>query len=317
MSFMRRGLPRYTFRDKVVVITGGSRGLGLALAREFAREGARLALLARDQAELARAVADIGDQAIPWPCDMREPEEIERTISAIARDYGRIDVLVNNAGIILVAPFQATAKEDFKEAIETHFWGPYHATMAALPHLRRNKESRVVNISSIGGRVAVPHLAPYCASKFALSGFSDSIRPELAQEGVQVTSVSPGLMRTGSHVNANFKGDHTKEFAWFSIGAGMPLLSMEASHAARQIVEAARRGRPELTITFPARILVFAQAIAPCGLAHIFRVVNSLLPKATGGEGFLQRKGFQSRSALSPSALTALADRAIGRYNED
>ena len=199
---------RYSLRNKVVVISGGSRGLGLAMAREFARHGAYLALLARDKEELERAATDLrhfSARVSTWPCDVKEPHEVEQAISAIAEKHARIDVLVNNAGIMLVAPLDAMVKGDFEEAMQIHFWAPYHVTMAALPYLRRNAESRIVNISSIGGRVAVPHMAPYCASKFALAGFSDALRAEVARQGIQVTTVSPGLMRTGSHVNATFK----------------------------------------------------------------------------------------------------------------
>ncbi len=269
----------YSLADKVVVITGGSRGLGLALAREFSRHGAKVALLARDREELERAATDLRDsgaEVTTWTCDVQRDQEVEKTISAIGREYGRIDVLVNNAGIMLVAPLDLMVKADFEEAMNVHFWAAYRVTMAALPLLKQSRPSRIVNISSIGGRVAVPHMAPYCASKFAVSGFSDAIRAELAREGVQVTSVSPGLMRTGSHINAEFKGSHAKEFAWFSISAGMPFLSIDASRAARQIVEAARSGRPELTITLQARALILAQALAPNLFARAIQLVNVL-----------------------------------------
>jgi NAD(P)-dependent dehydrogenase (short-subunit alcohol dehydrogenase family) len=245
-----------------------------------------------------------------------EARQVRRTISSIAEKYGRIDVLVNNAGIMLVAPLEAMAKEDFEEAMQVHFWAPYHVTMAALPYLKRNPESRIVNISSIAGRVAVPHMAPYCTSKFALAGFSDALRTEVAGQGVRVTTVSPGLMRTGSHVNATFKGDHSKEFAWFSIGAGIPLLSISARRVARQIVAAARRGQPELTITLPARGLILAHALLPNFLARIFKLVNSLLPKAIRGQGLVRKKGYESQSVIAPSLFTALADRATPRFNE-
>jgi NAD(P)-dependent dehydrogenase (short-subunit alcohol dehydrogenase family) len=218
------GEPPGCFKLATLVITGGSRGLGLAMAREFACHG-QLALLARDREELQRAVADLlrfKAQVSTWPCDVQEAPEVEHTISLIAEKHGRIDVLVNNAGIMLVAPFEAMAKEDFEEAMQIHFWAPYYFTMAALPYLKQNAESRIVNISSIGGRVAVPRMAPYSASKFALADFSDALRAEVARQGVRVTTVSPGLMRTDSHVNATFKGDHCKKFAWLSIGAGMP-----------------------------------------------------------------------------------------------
>jgi NAD(P)-dependent dehydrogenase (short-subunit alcohol dehydrogenase family) len=310
---------RYSLRNKVVVISGGSRGLGLAMAREFASLGAHLALLARDTNELERAAADLlhfGGPVSTWPCDVKEPHQVKQTISAIAEKHAGIDVLVNNAGIMLAAPLDAMATADFEEAMQTHFWAPYNVTMAVLPYLRRNSESRIVNISSIGGRVAVPHMAPYCASKFALAGFSDVLRTEVARQGIRVTTVSPGLMRTGSHVNATFKGDYCKEFAWFSAGAGMPFLSTSAQRAARQIVAAARRGRPELTITLPARCLIVAQALMPNALARVLQLVNSLLPKAAPGQCLVTQKGYQSQSAWAPSLLTILADRATPRFNE-
>ena len=310
---------RYSLRGKVAVITGGSRGLGLALAREFARHGTKLALLARDRDELDRAAANLRDwgaEVKTWPCDVREDQEVLKALSGIEQAYGGIDVLVNNAGVMLVAPLKAMTKEDFEEAMEVHFWGPYRMTMAALPLLMRNTESRIVNISSIGGRVAVPHMAPYCASKFALTGFSDAIRTELAAQGVRVTTVSPGLMRTGSHINAEFKGDHAKEFAWFSLSAAMPFLSIDATRAARQIVDAARRGRRELTITLQARSLTVAQAMFPNLLARVLQLANSLLPRASADTGSARRKGHESQSAVSPSPLTFLADQASPRFNE-
>ena len=131
-----------------------------------------------------------------------------------------------------------------------------------------------------------------------------------------MTTVSPGLMRTGSHVNATFKGDYAKEFAWFSVGAGMPFLSMNAQRAARQIVAAARRGRPELTITIQARCLILAQAVMPNVLARILELVNSSLPKAASGQGLVRKNGYESQSAWAPSLLTTLADRATPLFNE-
>jgi NAD(P)-dependent dehydrogenase (short-subunit alcohol dehydrogenase family) len=309
----------YSLADKVVVITGGSRGLGLAMAREFSRNRAKVALLARDGLELERAATDLrssGAEVTTWTCDVQRNQDVKKTISAIGQEYGRIDVLVNNAGIMLVAPLDLMVKADFEEAMDMHFWAAYRVTMAALPLLKQSRPSRLVNILSIGGRVAVPHMAPYCASKFATAGFSDAIRAELAREGVHVTSVSPGLMRTGSHINAEFKGSHAKEFAWFSISAGMPFLSIDAARAARQIVEAARSGRPELTITLQARALILAQAVAPNLFARALQLVNALLPGDPGGDAPSRRKGYHCQSDVSPSGLTQLADAASSQYNE-
>lgn len=306
---------RVSFKDKVVVITGGSRGLGLAMARELAREGARLHLLARSNDQLQRAAEDLralGATVDTWPCDIREHGQIESTIHAIGQHSGRIDLLINNAGIILVAPLENLSSTDFDDAMRTHFWGPLHTTRAALPYLRHN-QGRIVNIASIGGRLSVPHLAAYSASKFALVGLSDALRNELRAEGIRVTTVCPGLMRTGSHINAEFKGQGEKEFAWFSLGATMPLASISGERAARQILDAARNGQAELTITLQARAAVIAQAIAPNLTGSLMAFASRIMPDAAEGPS---RKGRECQSAISPSILTTLGDRASERLNE-
>jgi short-subunit dehydrogenase len=181
--------------------------------------------------------------------------------------------------------------------------------------MRERGGGRIVNISSIGGKVAVPHLAAYSASKFALTGFSDAIRAELRSDNIFVTTVAPGLMRTGSHVNAKFKGRHDAEFAWFSISSGMPLISMKAERAARKILAACRRGRPSLTLTLAARVLISMNALVPNLTGHIMQLVNRFLPKPTGLEGDQLRAGSETRR-LVPAWVTQLADQATSRNNE-
>lgn len=203
---------RVSFLDRVVVITGGSRGLGLEMARRLANEGARLALLARNAPELELARQELVSRAeiVVIPCDVGVRAEVEGAIEQVLRRYGRIDVLINNAGIIQIGPVEHMRVEDFENAMDVHFWGPLYAMMAVLPVMKRQGGGRIVNISSIGGEVAVPHMAPYAASKFALVGLSDAYRAELAKDGIMVTTVSPGLMRTGSYYHANFKGQNQK-----------------------------------------------------------------------------------------------------------
>jgi short-subunit dehydrogenase len=174
---------------------------------------------------------------------------------------------------------------------------------------------RIVNISSIGGKVAVPHLAPYSASKFALTGFSDAIRAELARDNIHVTTVAPGMMRTGSHVNAKFKGKHDMEFAWFAASAGAPLISMNADRAARKILAACRRGQPSLTLTFAARGAILGNTLFPNLTGYVMRLVNRFLPKPSGAEGNQSRGGSEVRR-LIPNWLTRSADRATIRNNE-
>ena len=305
---------------KVVFITGGSRGLGLALARRFAEEGARLAITARSEEDLQAAAADLrgrGANVLAVPSDVREEAQAQSVVERIVDHFGRLDVLVNNAGVIQVGPLAEMEKADFAEAMETHFWGAYHCTQAALPHLGRPEPSaRIVNIASVGGLVAVPHLAPYSASKFALVGYSDGLRAELAGRGIQVTTVCPGLMRTGSHANAFFKGQHEKEYAWFSLSNAFPLFSMDAGHAARKIVRACKQGDPALTLTLPAKVLALGSRFAPRFFAESMTLAGSLLPSAGGAEGRERRRGRESQSKVSPSAMSAPADRAAPEHNE-
>lgn len=317
---VRRHLRRIGFRGRSVVITGGSRGLGLELARQFGAEGARLSLLARDPDELARAREDLvrrGADVQVFSCDVRNREQVERTVSAILEARGVIDVLVNNAGVIQVAPFENLALDDYKESVEVHAWGPLHLIRAIAPHMQQRKQGRIVNISSIGGLVAVPHLLGYCMGKFALTGLSDGLRAELAKDGVYVTTVAPGLMRTGSHVNAFFRGQHQKEYAWFAISGGNPLASTTAPRAAKQILDACRYGDPRLIITFPARLLHVMNALFPGITAFGTGLAARLLPAPAGPGPNPLWTGKESASAAAPSVLTKLADQAVPKNNEE
>jgi len=308
---------RYDFRGRTVLVTGGSRGLGLLLAREFGRHGARVAICGRDAAALERARVDLerrGVVAIAVPADVADYAQTTRMIDEVRRRLGGLDVLVNNAGVIQVGPLATMTLADFEEALAVNFRGAVHATLAALPELRRRR-GRIVNIASIGGKIAVPHLVPYSASKFALAGFSAGLHAELARDGVVVTTVCPGLMRTGSPRNATFKGRHRAEYAWFSIGDALPLVSMDADRAARRVVEACRRGDAELILGVPYKLAARIQGLAPDLTARVLGAVNRFLP-GSGGIGSRRARGVESQSAASPSWLTTLGDRAAVRNNE-
>jgi len=308
-----------SFRDRVVVISGGSRGLGLLIARQLAAEGAKLALLARDPDELARAADDVaafGDRPLIVQCDIGERLQAEGAITDVVGHYGRLDVLVNDAGTIEVGPIEHMTLNDFESSMAVHFWGPLYLTLAALPHLRRQRGARIVNVSSIGGRVAVPHLVPYCAGKFALTGLSDGLRAELAKDGIRVTTVLPWLMRTGSPFNAWFKGQHRAEFTWFTLFDSLPAVSQDAQKAARRIVEACRHGDPELATAPHARLAIIADAVFPSLVARSMAFMNWLLPAPGSGLGREARSGWQSPSRWAPSLLTRLTERASAANNE-
>ena len=310
----------YSFAGKVCLITGGSRGLGLVMARQVCADGGRVALLARDVEELTRAhdeLAANGGDVAAVPCDLLDRTQIEEAVRTVVSHFGAVDVLINNAGIIEVGPLEHMTREDFERAMQLHLWAPFTLMSEVIPHMRQRGGGRIVNITSIGGKIAVPHLAPYCASKFALVGLSDSMRSELARDKILVTTVAPGMMRTGSHVNAQFKGKHAEEFAWFAIANSMPGISMNAQRAARKILDACRRGQPELTLTLAARAAIMGNAVFPNVTGRMLRVVGRLLPRATDASGDTLRTGGESRSRkLTPAWLTALADRAIERNNE-
>src|SRR5712675_92171 len=285
---------QYTLRDKVALISGGSRGLGLVLARHICDQGGNVALLARDPEELARAKADLttrGGKVLTVECDLLDRDQIQAAVRKVIDHFDRIDILINNAGIIEVGPLDHMTREDYDRAMRLHFWAPYELVSQIVPEMRLWGGGRIVNISSIGGKIGVPHLAPYGASKFALTGFSDAIRAELARDNIHVTTVAPGLMRTGSHVNAKFKGRHDDEFAWFAASAGAPLISMNADRAARKILAACRRGQPSLTLTFAARAAIFGDALFPNLTGYLMKFVNRLLPGAAGDEGNQSRDG--------------------------
>jgi short-subunit dehydrogenase len=182
--------------------------------------------------------------------------------------------------------------------------------------MRRQGGGRIVNVSSIGGKIGVPHLVPYCASKFALTGLSESLRAELSKDRIYVTTVCPGMMRTGSPFNAWFKGNHRDEFAWFVISDSIPLASIDAKRAAAQIVDACRFGDAELVITVPAKLAVIANAVMPEGMALMMSIGNRLMPAPAPGEGTEAHSGWQSLSDWAPSKLTTLTDRAAAENNE-
>lgn len=320
ISFLNRLSRRTSFRDSSVVITGGSRGLGIELARLFAGQGSRLTLLARDEDELDRAKKELqgrGADVLVYACDITKAEDLQKAVDYVVLNRKRIDVLINNAGVIKVGPFEDMEMRDFEEALAVHAWAPLMMSRAVLPHMKRQGSGRIVNISSIGGLVAIPHMLPYSMSKFALVGLSDGLRAELSKYGIFVTTVAPGLMRTGSHVNAFFKGQNEKEFAWFSLLEALPLFSTGARRAAKRIMEACRYGEPFVVITLQARALQLANAIFPNVTASLSKLSDRLLPSDPGPDGHASHTGWESRSGLVPSFLTKMADAKINANNEN
>ncbi len=316
-------LKQDNLRGQVVLITGGSRGLGLALAREFAAHGCILALCARDGDELGRAKADLAERRAnveTFVCDLRDQGQAAELITDVTAHFGQIDILVNNAGVIEVGPLANMAVNDFEDALATDFWGTVYPTLAVLPQMRARKSGHVVNITSIGGKVSVPHLLPYSSAKFAATGFSEGLRAEAAKDGVRVTTIVPGLMRTGSFLNAEFKGKQSAEYGWFTLGDNIPGLSLSAKTAAKAIVQATRRGEAERVLGLPAKIAALGAGLSPGLVANANALVNRTLPSARPGAGDTIQTGAQVRDAHpSPmrDGVSTLGFRAAQDLNED
>ena len=319
-AYAARERRRIDFKGKNVLISGASRGLGLELARIFAAEGAGLLLLARDAERLrqtARELEAYGTRVSTFTCDITDPVQVREAMGAALQTVSHVDVLINNAGIIQVGPMENMALSDYEDAMAVHFWGPLHLIDALTPHMKTLGRARIVNITSIGGKVAVPHLLPYAASKFALVGLSEGLRAELLKDGIYVTTVCPGLMRTGSHLHAFFKGQHKKEYALFAIANASPFLSTSSQAAARAIVEACRYGKAEITITPQARLLRVVNALCPNFVSDALALVNRALPKPERkAAGNFPKEGLASRSMLAPALLTRSSDAAAVRNNE-
>ncbi len=316
----RAAKPKLDLHGKVVLITGGSRGLGLALAYELGKFGSRLALCARNANELEEArmrLAKRGIEAAVFPCDLTEESEIQPLVARILDRFGKIDVLINNAGIISVAPVDDVHHADFERAMKTMFWAPVNLSFAVLPHMKERGSGNIVNITSVGGRVSVPHLLPYCCAKFAFVAFSNGLSVELDSQHVRVLTVVPGLMRTGSYLNAEFKGSAEREFAWFGVIGNTPGLSVSAGYAVRSIVKALQYRRRTCTISLAAKTLIRAEALMPEMTQAILASVNQYLLPASRGQ-----KQAQSGKILNSSfnqlyhAVTSLGKAAAQALNE-
>jgi len=297
---------------QIALITGGSRGHGLALAERYGRSGAKLVLAARDVEELItarhtlldRGAVESPDDVLLIPADLTDASQALFLIDHAVNHFGRIDILINNAGIIEVGPIEDQPLDAFYRAMDTNFFAALHTTHAALPHLlRRNPihgDAAIVNIASIGGKFAMPHMLPYVASKFALVGFSEGLHAELRHKGVRVTTVCPGLMRTGGQSHADFTGQTKKEQRWFNLAARTPILTASVRHAANKIYSAVATGRAEITITPQAWLAARMAGIAPGTTQYLAGLANHLLLPAPSSTSDQLTLGF----TLKVSAYT-------------
>ncbi len=310
----------------VALVVGASRGLGLLIARELDRQGFRVVIAARDPEGLALGAEQLsadGARVATDVCDVTDNAQVEALVSRTETQVGPIEVMVCVAGIIQVGPLESQARANFEAAVDTMLWGPVNTALAVAPRMRERGHGRIGVITSLGGRVAVPHMLPYTTAKFGAVGFSRGLRAELAGTGVSVTSVEPGLMRTGSHLQASFLGNHGREYAWFATLASLPLLSIDAERAAARIVRGILAGRPVVTVTPAAIVAPRVDALFPGLTAAILGLGKRLLPDAPGTpdsteamHGWQAAQQLPRRTRFVVNRISGLGRSAARRFNE-
>ncbi len=309
----------YQWKGKSDLITGGSRGLGRGIAREAVSQGAKVTLVARKFEELANA-RQILISEYPYAevctviADVTHKDQLENAFQEAKNAFGIIDVIVNNAGAISVGPFESTTLSDFEAQMKLHLYAVIESTQLILPHFLLRGGGRIINICSLGGRVAVPHMLPYDASKFALAGFSQGVATELARQNIIVTTVYPTLMKTGSPIQAVFKGDHEKEFAWFEAADNFPGITMSVASAAKKILQASADGDSELVPSILGRARILGSAVLPEIMNATMEIMANLMPRGQSG---VRQTGHQSRALFDSSIVTRPLKGIAKRAQED
>lgn len=291
-------------RGKVILITGGTTGLGFELMRQLLDQGSSVAICARSSEDLEKVKIHF-PEIFTFKCDVSIKEEVHEYVIQTIQYFGKIDVVINNAGIIMVAPMEAFPLEDYQKAMDVMFWGIFHTTFAVLPYMKKQGSGQIINITSIGGKVSVPHLLPYSAAKFAAVGFSEGIAIELRKHNIYVTTVIPGLMRTGSYVNALFQKNDRLMFKIFSALSSTPVLTMTAKKAARLTIRAIKGKKLIKVLGFPAKLLIQIHHFFPRTLIRIMTFTTKFFPGEKPTKGLEKGKSINLR--FNDSEVTGIA----------
>jgi short-subunit dehydrogenase len=263
-------MQRKRFSNRVILITGASSGIGAAAAKALAREGASLALAARRQdrlSELEASLRALGAPCIALPTDVQDHAQILRMVEETLKKFGRIDVLVNCAGVGVFGPFHSQSWESISHVMRTNLDGAMAVCHAAVPQMLKQGGGMIVNVSSVVGKRTAPDLTAYCASKFGLWGFSQALGLELRPKGIQVCHFCPTLTATEFHRAAGMEQTH-----------GSPANMHTPEQVAKAMVESVVKRKREHIMSLTERVLTKAHLLAP-GLT------DGLLAMARRGKG--------------------------------
>lgn len=242
------------FKDQIVVITGASSGIGEASAIEFAKHGAKLVLVARRKEKLEKIANDLstkfGVQVIAIQCDVSIKIQVESMSKQVLQKFGKIDILVNNAGFAIYETISDTSTEDIESQIQTNYLGMVYCIKYFLPTLLKQNSGHIVNVASLAASFGLPGIASYCASKFAMLGFSEGLQHELVGTRVGVTVVSPIMVKTSFFDNFEKKPNFS-------------LISLSAKTVAKAIIKAASSPRLEIVVPSISRIAVWLKHTIP------------------------------------------------------
>ncbi len=245
-------------KGTIAIITGATSGIGRETAREFSKAGSKVVLAGRRAERLRELVSELevsGAEALAVQTDVADQAQVEKLIEAAVERFGRVDVLVNNAGVAIASKFLEMPLEDFRRLMDVNFWGAVYACRATVPHMRKQNGGGVIlNVSSIFGKRGMPYETAYCASKFALAGFSEALRSELMSEGIDVCTIFPGAVETEIF-------DAASNSAGLEIPGYLP--KFPANQMAKLIVQTARFPQPEVVAAFDAQAINIANTFAP------------------------------------------------------
>jgi NAD(P)-dependent dehydrogenase (short-subunit alcohol dehydrogenase family) len=291
------------------------------MARDLASEGCRLVICARGAEELERARADLearGAEVLAVTCDVGNEGEVRAMVDEAIERFGSVDILVCNAGVIQVGQYRSMESDDYRRAMDIMFFGTLYPILAVLPQMRERGEGRIALITSIGGKISVPYLLPYNASKFAAVGLGEGLRAELGRDGITVTTIIPGLMRTGSYLNAEFTGEPEQRdatYRLFSAMSSLPLLTVNAESAAHQFVRAIKRGDGYFIYPPQYNLIARIHGLAPATTMAAMGLAARLMPET--GDETRNVRGETIDDRLESTGvwrtLTTLGRRAAGR----